>query len=93
MVFKNRNFTYKVTNITDDKVVLSGGGCAFSNASTKIAQLKIEEGEKKFYLIEWTFDGETEVHKNHYFTNIIDIDYDAYMTALKKCGFDQFEGF
>lgn len=91
--FKNRNFTYKVTNITDDKVVLSGGGCAFSNASTKIARLKIEEGEKKFYLIEWTFDGETEVHKNHYFTNIIDIDYDAYMTALKKCGFDQFEGF
>ena len=90
---ENHGFTYKVTNVTDNKVVLEGGATAFSNASTKINQLKIDEGEKKFYLIEWSFDGDTEVHKNHYFTNIIDIDYDAYMTALKKCGFDQFEGF
>lgn len=90
---ENATFTYKVTNITDGKVVLSGGATAFANASTRINELKIDEGEKKFYLIEWSFDGDNTVYKNHYFTNIINIDYDAYMDALKKCGFDQFEGF
>lgn len=54
-------------------------------------ELKLKDGEKNFYLIEWQKDGGT--HRNHYFTNIIDIDYDAYLKALEKCGFDEFEGF
>lgn len=88
----NAELSYKVTNVTDGKVVIDSGACAFANASTKINELKIDEGEKKFYLIEWKLSDGTE-GKNHYFTNIINIDYDAYMDCLKKCGFDQFEGF
>lgn len=88
----NKMLSYKVTNLTDGVVVAQGGACAFANASTKINKIKIEENEKKFYYIEWTLADGTK-GENHYFTNIIDIDYDAYMTCLKKCGFDQFEGF
>ncbi len=88
---ENVDFEYKVTNITDGRVVLSGKGFAFDNASTKIAELGIEQNEKKFYLIEWKYGGKE--CKNHYFTNIIDIDYNSYMDALKKCSFDMFEGF
>ncbi len=88
----NTELSYKVTNITDGKVVIDSGACAFANASTKINELKIDENEKKFYLIEWKLSDGTE-GKNHYFTNIIDIDYNAYMDCLRKCGFDQFEGF
>ena len=55
----------------------------------RIAGLPIEEGEKEFYLIEWEC-GEYS-GKNHYFTNIIDIDYAAYMKALKQCGMDEFD--
>lgn len=89
---RNVGFTYKVTNVTDGKTVLCGGGTAFANASSKTAQIKIEDGEKKFYLIEWTLE-DGVCGKNHYFTNIIDIDYAAYTACLEKCGFDQFEGF
>jgi hypothetical protein len=51
----------------------------------------IAEGEKEFYLIEWEYKGQR--YKNHYFTNILDINYEKYMCALKKCGMDEFEGF
>ncbi len=85
-------FTYKVINLTDDITVISGGGTAFANKSSKVAEIKISEGEKKFYLIEWTMpDG--SICRNHYFTNIIGIDFNHYMSCLEKCGFDQFEGF
>lgn len=90
--FCNKAFAYKVTNITDNKVVLEGSAIAFANSSAKIGTLPIREDEKKFYLIEWT-DDKGATHKNHYFTNVINIDYDEYMSALKKCGFDEFEGF
>lgn len=89
---KNTSFSYKVTNITNDKVVLEGSSVANANSGAKIGEVEITDDEKKFYLIEWT-DEQGATHKNHYFTNIIDIDYNAYMTAIKKCGFDQFEGF
>ena len=48
------------------------------------------DGEKHFYLIEWSYtDGDkTITGVNHYMTNIIDIDYDEYMGYIKKAGFD-----
>lgn len=86
-------FSYRVTCVTDGKEVLSGASCAFADASVKIAHLPIEPDEKKFYLIEWTRKDSGETLKNHYFTNLIDIDYAEYMRCLAVCGFDQFEGF
>ncbi len=34
-----------------------------------------------------------KVCKNHYFTNIIDVDYHMYIKALQKYGMDEFERF
>ena len=81
----------KVTNATEDPVVMCGQVCVSADSSVGIDLLPIEEGEKEFYLIEWEYEG--QLYKNHYFTNIIDIDYQKYMSALKKCGMDEFEGF
>lgn len=84
--------SFAVKNITEDgRLVLEGEALLPADASTRIGELKLKDGEKNFYLIEWQKEGRT--HRNHYFTNIIDIDYDAYLKALEKCGFDEFEGF
>ena len=71
--------------------VLSGKLVLTGDSAVKIDALPIDEGEKEFYLIEWEMEGQT--FKNHYFTNIIDIDYQKYLNALNKCGMDEFEGF
>ncbi|MBQ2986076.1 MAG: hypothetical protein IJE23_01190 [Tyzzerella sp.] len=75
----------------DDEVVLSGEKVIAADTTEALDSLEITNDEKNFYYIEWTMDGER--YKNHYFTNIINIDYDVYMQALKKYGMDEFEGF
>lgn len=90
---KDVDLSYKVTRISKDssknEVVLSGIARVDADSALRIAGLPIEEGEKEFYLIEWEC-GEYS-GKNHYFTNIIDIDYAAYLNALKQCGMDEFD--
>lgn len=91
---KATEITYTVKRIsvdTADCVVLSGKTHLDGDSAIVVNRLPIAEGEKEFYLIEWEMDGKS--YKNHYFTNIIDIDYAKYMAALKKCGMDEFEGF
>ena len=82
---------YTVTNITDDKEVLHGEILLKADSSSKIGSISIKDGEQCFYLIKWTVNGNE--YKNHYYTNIINIDYNRYMKEMKKCGFDEFEGF
>ena len=82
---------YTVTNITDDKEVLRGEILLNADSSSKIGSISIKDGEQCFYLIKWTVSGKE--YKNHYYTNIINIDYNRYMKEMKKCGLDEFEGF
>jgi len=51
--------------------------------------LDCKEDDKIFYFIEWTIDGER--YTNHYFTNIINIDYKKYLSAIEKCGYNLFD--
>lgn len=91
---KSVEISYTVKRIlaeAENCVVLSGRTHLDADSVSVINQLPIAEGEKEFYLMEWEMDGKS--YKNHYFTNIIDIDYAKYMAALKKCGMDEFEGF
>jgi hypothetical protein len=81
----------RVTDAAEDPVVMCGQVHISAASSVGIDLLPIEEGEKEFYLIEWEYEG--QMYKNHYFTNIINIDYQKYMNALRKCGMDEFEGF
>ena len=87
--------TWSVTRISGDDEpdvrVLAGENVCDPDCANELAQLPVDEQEKEFYLIEWEIDG---VHfKNHYFTNLIGIDYEKYLHALQKCGMDEFEGF
>jgi len=85
------NIPVSVTDVLNNKVVYEGQFTSPTDTSKKVAGIKIEPNEKKFYLIEWKIDGKT--YKNHYFTNIIDINYNDYISALTKSGLNQFEGF
>lgn len=88
--------SYTVRNITDGVEVARASGILKGEASEPLLRIGIEPGEKKFYLIEWDYtDGSgASVHgKNHYFTNILDIDYSSYTAALDECGMMENEGF
>ncbi len=88
--FDDKSVSYKVTNLYTGEVVLKGETVIKGDSSTEIDNIIIEENEKNFYYIEWKCDD--KVSSNHYFTNIIDIDYEKYMKALERCEYDQFEG-
>lgn len=85
------SLSYTVKKLYEDTVVLCGNADLEADSSKKINVLEIQPNEKEFYLIEWKIGKKT--YKNHYFTNIIDIDYKKYIAALDKCGMNEFEGF
>jgi len=83
---------YTVSRIiphAENEILLKGRAILEEESSVEITKLPIGEREKSFYLIEWELEGKK--FKNHYFTNIIDINYKEYMDALKKCGMDEFD--
>lgn len=84
-------YTVKKIGVDCDEKLLSGEILLKADSAMEIDGVAIEEGEKEFYFIEWQYNGKN--CRNHYFTNIIDIDYRKYMDALRKCGMDEFEGF
>lgn len=87
----DKQLDYTVRRFSDNTVVLSGTCTVPADGIMQPDNLTVAEKEKEFYYIEWSVDGKTCY--NHYFTNIIDIDYQAYVQALRKYGMDQFEGF
>ena len=82
---------FRVTDLTDVKVVMEGEALAKAESSVCIGALTVNEEDKRFLYIEWEIDG--ECHSNHYMTNIIDIDYAEYLSYIEKIRYDTFEGF
>ncbi|MBQ8642113.1 MAG: hypothetical protein IJ480_07820 [Clostridia bacterium] len=79
---EDKTLSYQV--IDDEGNVVQQSTCMVkSDMSVPVWHMPVGD-EKKFYTIRWT-DGETE-GMNHYFTNIIDIDYDYYVNCAKKSG-------
>ena len=92
---KDVTVSYRVKNITDGTVVAKASGSLNAEKSNRLLSIDIEKGEKKFYLIEWEMsNGENVVRgRNHYHTNLIDVDYKAYKTALEAADMLEIEGF
>ena len=91
---KDVRISYKVTCLTDSRDVVESTGYLTAESSNPLITIDIEKGEKKFYLIEWEIRGDNPVcGKNHYFTNIIDIDFAEYKGALVKADMLEVEGF
>ena len=88
---ENKQIAYTVKRFSDGAEVISGVCKVPADGVLDLSKLAVAEKEKEFYYIEWCADG--KICRNHYFTNIIHIDYRAYMQALQKYGMDEFEGF
>ena len=82
---------YRVTDLTDETIVLEGEVTAVAEASTRVAKLPVKDGEKHFLYIEWELDGEK--YSNHYVTNIRDLNYSEYISYIERVGYATFDGF
>ena len=85
------SYTVRKYSDGEDTVVAEGQWTAHADSVEKICNIPLEDNEKEFYYLQWSVEGKT--YKNHYFTNILRIGYQAYTDALKKYGMDEFEGF
>lgn len=92
---QDTSVSYKVKKVSgegkEQQEVMMGNIMLSADSVVELGSLTVADEEKEFYLIEWNIDGKE--FKNHYFTNIIHIDYKNYFNALKECGMDEFEGF
>lgn len=86
---EEKQIVYTVTRFSDKQVVLLGRCTVSADGIVQTNSLPVAENEKEFYHIEWSVDGKN-CH-NHYFTNILDIDYESYLNALKEFHMCEFE--
>lgn len=86
-----KEISYRVSDVESGEVLVSGVATAQEYAAVDIDVIPAND-KKRFLLIEWECNGERFV--NHYFTNILDIDYSYYVECMKKAGFyEEFEAF
>lgn len=87
----DETIVYTIKNIYTDELITRGKIKLKSFSSVKIQELQIAKEDKSFYYIEW--HGENFVGTNHFHTNLRNIDYEKYMSAIKKVKYDNWEGF
>ena len=85
----DKQLEYTVTRFSDNQTVLSGTCIVPADGIIQPDSFIVAENEKEFYNIQWTV--EEKNYQNHYFTNILDIDYEGYLNALKEFRMDEFE--
>lgn len=85
------NVEYKVTDLRTGKVVLMGDCFAKNHYAEEVAKLPIGQARKTFYLIEWKTKDGIISGNNHYYALMPDIDYEEYLTFMKKAKFENFE--
>ena len=87
--------SYRVRNITDGTVVAKASGTLTAEKSNRLLTIDIEKDEQKFYVMEWEYtDGENVTRgRNHFYTNLIHVDYKAYKTAMEAADMLEIEGF
>ena len=92
---KDVTVSYRIRNITDGTVVAKASGTLKAEKSNRLISIDIEKDEKKFYVMEWEYsDGENVARgRNHFHTNLIDVDYKAYKTAMEAADMLEIEGF
>ena len=80
---------YRVTNLTTGRELLCGEILAESDASVLAGRLSVGAEEQSFLLIEWSYEceGGTVKGKNHFMTGMPNIDYEAYLAAMRKAGY------
>lgn len=87
--------SYRVRCLTDGTVTAKSSCVLPHEASSRVISVNIAKGEQKFYLIEWEAnDGESVMRgRNHYYTNLLHIDYQSYLNDLRAADMLELEGF
>ena len=85
-----KSVTYKVTDLTDDSVVISGEFELKEFSTQKLAPVSIDDGFH-FYLIEWELDGQK--HYNHYVCGPLKYDLNEYVRLANKANLFNPDGF
>ena len=84
--FRDVAVSYKVTRVSDGKVVAAGEEKLRKNENSSLGKVGCDAGKYEMYLIEWSVDGVE--YKNHYVTGHIGMSADRYLEDLKLCGID-----
>ena len=86
----DEEISFKVTDVASGAVLCEGKGLSKANEVTALAPVVLPARDT-FAFIEWTVGGKR--YSSHYFADVTGCDMEKYLLCLKKCGYDEFEGF
>ena len=79
------SFTYRITNLSEGMLCAEGSTTVDSDQSLRIASLPHQDGDQRFYLLEWERDGERNF--NHYVSGMEQtISYEEYLRCAALAG-------
>lgn len=90
-LFCEQEICYTLTDVTNQRKIAEGNVTAKADSIMKVYKIPVSEQEHTMYLIEWERNG--EIFRNHYYTNLKQVDYRAYRADMERCGLDAWEGF
>lgn len=88
---EGKQVKYVVTDVTNDAVLSRKTAYVEADGILRLEKFDVAKDEHTMYLVEWETDGIKR--KNHYYTNLKNVSFEAYMKDLQKCGLDEREGF
>ena len=87
---KSATIEYTVTDVLSGNIVAQGGTELGADSSRCIDSVAVDNDDERFLYIEWVTHGKKS--DNHYMTKTIDINFENYMTAIEKCGYNESKG-
>lgn len=79
---KNIILKYKVTELTKQAVITESETSIGSNGISELYKIQFDEGNNRFYVLEWEYDGKKYI--NHYISGAVPYDFNKYVAWLKE---------
>ena len=79
-----QSFTYRITDVTNDKTITEGNGFVAANVTMPVCSIPYTGDETVVYLIEWTLGDKT--YRNHYVSGKIPHDPQTILDGYRKVG-------
>ena len=87
---KDEKISFSITDAETGKTICEGDGTAEANGVSAFCDVALP-AKDTFAYIKWRVGGKD--YSSHYFADVTGCDMKKYLDCLKKCGFDEFEGF
>ncbi len=88
---KEARVSYRVTDVTHDKVLLDGSAQVGKNVTADIDTIVYPGEETVFFLIEWEYEGKR--YKNHYINGTAPLSFERCLEGYRKSDILNLEGF